>query len=467
MRRTVTVGVLSVSLVGAACTDDPQVARPAPTPTAVATAAAASALAWNDRAAASFNGELVDAVPLTACGASDRRFLGELLGGNPLDFKVPKRLGEIHPIPSQVAVSGTVVSAVLGNGDFPFDHTMGADYNADVELDEPFRRAAQADGRPAETLHIELAEGQLPHTDRPAGAPERSWPDMVAAARDGIQAPFVPATGDRVLVMGTWIVDCGHTNFGTELHPITMVAVARAEGDATVVHLFYNPWRETQLYNPDASRAVDFERPGRLDDPTHVPFPRGLIDSVLAIATGTPEPGARLSSWAVLAPNVTSPPPFRVCAPSASGTPRIGAALTVRPGVRVSIEPDSPGCATVTVDLASMAPAKPVGGVCVTPWDFLSDVASAEAGESGDGDTAVTVEGGDGEPKLDLKAELARFLPSGVASRLDPDPVMNCYDAVEGPDAGGLRPVTTEVTDEADAAMPVFGTVVVASSGTG
>jgi len=206
-----------------------------------ATPADAAALTWDAPAAAAFNGTLPAAEPTTVCGADDRRFLGELLQGNPLEYKVPKRLAEVKPVPSQVVISGTAEEPSLGEGDFPFDHTMGSDFNMNVKLDAPFMGVGQEDGKPVDSVHVELAEGQFPHLPAAAQPATMDWTKMSAESREGFQDGFLPRAGDRVLVMGTWIVDCGHIGFQTELHPITFMAVARTEGGATALELRLGP----------------------------------------------------------------------------------------------------------------------------------------------------------------------------------------------------------------------------------
>jgi hypothetical protein len=428
-----------------------------------ATPAAPAALRWDEAAALKFNGDLPAAEPVKVCGADDRRFLGELLGGNPLEFKVPKRLAEIKAVPSQAVVSGEVTRVDIGSGDFPFDHTTGSDFNMDVRLDAPFKGIGQEDAKPIDSVHVELAEGQLPHLPTEPGPARVDWEKMSDASRQGFQPGFIPKAGDRVLVMGTWIVDCGHTNFQTELHPLTLMAVARTEGDATVVHTFYNPWRETQLYNRDRAKTTDFERPGRLEDPSNVPFPKGLIESVLALTKDTPggadaEPG--LKSWAVLADNRTTPVAWTVCAPGAtSGTPKVGAAVNAREGVDLTVTPGTDGCAQVTVSLDAMTPPVPKDRTCVTTWEFLSEVASEEAQGEGSEREAT------GGKEIDLKEEIGKFLPAPLKEKLSPDPVMNCYDPLSGPDLSAARPDEVQVDASAEALMPFYGTVVVRKAG--
>src|SRR5438093_1076087 len=78
---------------------------------------------------------------------------------------------------------------------------------------------------------------------------------------------FVPRAGDRIALLRHWIIDCGHTDYETEIHPLTFLATAHTEGDTTVAWAFYNPYHVTQVYSPDISVA------GRVDDPTRFTAP--------------------------------------------------------------------------------------------------------------------------------------------------------------------------------------------------
>ena len=455
-------GVLAVAALVAGCSSSDSSSgnrsADASTTTAAAQPADTSALSWDQPAATEFNGALPAADPATVCGANDRRFLGELLEGNPLEYKVPKRLAEVKPAPSQIVISGTAEEPSIGEGDFPFDHTTGSDFNMNVKLDQPFMGVGQENAQPIDRVHVELAEGQLPHVPGPGNPATLTWEQMSERSREGLQQDFLPRAGDRVLVMGTWIVDCGHENFQTELHPITFMAVARTEGDATVVHTFYNPYRETQLYNADPAKTTNFAVPGRLDDPTNVPFPKALVDSIARVALGQPPASgdaAGLASWAVMAPNTVAPVIWNVCPPGQpASSAQVGAAMVVRDGAAVDVAPAG-GCAKVTIDLSAMTPAEPTMHVCTTPWEFLSKVAGEEAaGQEREGETSI-----------DLRKEIGKFLPEAVTAKLSADPVMNCYDPMMTTDAGGGRPTTVEITRDPAAEMPFAGVIAVRATG--
>ena len=426
-----------------------QTASPTATPTLTPhTAPAQPVLAFDEPAAVSANGDLPPADAKTVCGADDRRFLAELVLGSPLDYKVPLRLADIKASPSEVMVSGSAIDISLGGGDFPFDHTFGSDFNMDVILDSPYAAAAQRRGVVEGDLHVELAEGQLPHAEQPPGpASGQEWEEMSAQARQGIVTRFVPDSGARVLVMGHWIVDCGHTNFQTELHPITFMANARASGGKTVVDAFYNPYRETQFYHPDAAKALAFDDASRFANPAG-PFPALLITNVLRLQDLGPAPFQsidHLESWAMLEPNRTAPVAWRVCAPPGSSGTRLDVRYhwITRPGVQIDVTPDeASSCATVRTALGTAAIAAPTPRVCVTPWDFLNEVAGEEAGV----------------PDLDLQAQLGGFLPVQFKNRLDPAPILNCYDPLGGP---GLEsePSGQRIDVGEDLLLPFYGVI--------
>ncbi len=86
--------------------------------------------------------------------------------------------------------------------------------------------------------------------------------------------------------------------------------------------------------------------------------------------------------------------------------------------------------------------AAPAPRVCVTPWDFLNEVAGEEAG--------IT--------DLDLQAELGAFVAPQFKSRLDPPPILNCYDALDGP-ALESEPSGQKIDVSEDLLLPFYGTI--------
>ncbi len=443
MRHTLVVFSIFALLLLAGCGDEDN-------PAALSrTAPDQAVLAFDQEAAVAANGDYPSADPKTVCGADDRRFLAELTQGSPFAYKVPKRLADVKESPSEIMVAGAATDVSLGAGDFPFDHTFGSDFNMDVVLDSAYAEAAQNSGVVGGNLHVEISEGQLPHEEGPPGpAAGQEWEAMSARSRQGIFDRFVPDQDSRVLVMGNWIVDCGHVNFQTELHPITFMANSRTVDGKTVVDAFYNPYRESELYHPDPAKALAFDDPSRFTDAGAGPFPAVLITDVLRLQDSGPAPYTSLDSlesWAMLVPNRTSPVAWRVCAPPGSSGTRLEVRYhwITRPGVQIEITPDdASSCAVVSTTLGAETVAAPTPRVCVTPWDFLDEVAGEEAGIA----------------NLDLQAQLAAFLAPQFQSRLDPAPIMNCYDPLSG---GTLEPEPSgqQIEVREELLLPFYGTI--------
>ncbi len=432
----------------------------APQPVAGAPQAAPALLEFDQAQAGAANGAALSAEATRTCGAIDRRFMGELLQGSPLGFKVPYRLGDVTPSSStptatggrQYYISGMAGSSLLGAGDFPFDHPLGSDFNMDVSVDPPYANFPQDDGVVANhDQHVELGAGGFPHVPQTPGVDGDLWPENSLRARTNLQPGFVPTTGDRVIVGGRWVNDCGHNNpFQTELHPISFLGWGHEDSAnrQTVSQVFYTPYRETQNYNPDKSKANNVNDPSRLSDAGTVSFPAGLILSMIKIQYPLDQGGIdHLESWGLEEANNTSPVDWKVCAPpSASGDgPYVGLRydFVARPGVSISYTADhAAGCVTMKTSLGTQQTPNPPLHVCKLPWTFLNEVAGAEAGV----------------PNLDLKAELAKFVAPQFQSRLDADPIQDCYNPVEGP-TSSANPTGQNVTTDPDTQAPFYGRV--------
>lgn len=414
-------------------------------------------LAFDEAQATSINGPALDADELRVCGADDgRRFLGEFLTGNPLNYKIPYRLADVvadNTAPTSAGghgylLSGSAASSVVGAGDFPFDHPFGSDFNMDVELDAPYSYLSQSGGEVVTTgQHVELSAGQFPHADVAPPADD-TWESYSIRHRQNIQPGYVPEAGDRVIAMGRWVNDCGHPPFTTELHPLSFMANAHAESDRTVAHAFYAPYRETQLYHPDPEVARDIYDADRVDDPFASGFPGGLIGVILRIQDSGPAPYSSLESmeaYGMIEANQESPADWRVCAPPTSTGDFVGARwdIVARPGTEISVVADhAAGCVVMHTALGEQVTPTPEHRECSLPWPFLNEVAAAEAGS----------------PDLDLQAEIKNFIAPEFQSRVDPAPRMNCYDPVEGP-VVSPTPTGQDLTFADDLDLPFYGRI--------
>ena len=137
----------------------------------------------------------------------------------------------------QLLVSGTVATVHQGPGDLPMDHPLGDDLSMDVTLDAAFTPfslklgAAPSDTK-AGQLHVEISSGMIPHLPSTSTPPaNQTWRQLSDVSLQGFQPGFDhPAVGDRVLVGGRYIVDCGHPDYHTELHPISFLAWSHQDG---------------------------------------------------------------------------------------------------------------------------------------------------------------------------------------------------------------------------------------------
>ena len=132
-----------------------------------------------------------------------------------------------------VGISGIAVQPQVSEGDVPFTHAFGYDYEFMVAPDQPYFSL------------LAPSNSGVDHFSTP-GAVVGEYASGVSAAKTlGITVPGVlgveldqgmippdyhlPA-GARVALYGRWTVDCGHPDFHTEMHPPLLTAAAVPRG---------------------------------------------------------------------------------------------------------------------------------------------------------------------------------------------------------------------------------------------
>ena len=396
-------------------------------------------LGFDQNVAAVANQPLFKADPGVACGSPTEEFGVELVHvPSPTQAKVLNEWAEIVP-GKQMYISGTVAQSEFSQGDLNFTHPFGKDIVADITPDRPYAQLAQRlgtgsdeDGPPPGTLHWELSRNLFPRNEQ------------------GFYLPgYLPGRGDRIASYGRWIVDCGHDDFHTEIHPPAFLAVAHPEGSTTVSHAFYNPYFETQLFTPDATLSAELGNARRLSDPNTRPFPFYLYHQLLSLAhVGEAPPGGfinHLEAHHLLEANRASPITWYVCAP---GPKPSGAKLSVsyhftnRPGVSVSAGPDEDsGCVRFTGTLGpSYQPLNPERHDCVDPWSELNQQAGAALGN----------------PGLDIEKDIEEKVPPSFAPAVKRDPSVDCYDPLTVPLPGGPNQAAKVFTSN-DEPYPFYG----------
>lgn len=419
-------------------------------PEAAVETAGGTTLKWTTEAIAR-DGTAPVADPVTACGSDQFTYLSELLEHPAPQYEVPAHWGDVVPGGKQVMVAGTVQSSSFGSGDLPFDHVFGSDFNMDVGVDPQYAAFTQEAGQPSELpMHVELEEGLFPHVrSAPGPATGGSWNDMSDAARQGVQPGYFPVPGDRVIVMGRWILDCGHDNYFTELHPMTFMAWSHVDGDRTVVNFFYNPYRVGQRYHPDPTLATQVNQPLTRGGIFSVDTVQYLIASINRLQDRGQSPYCcqdHIDINVLLQALRTRPSPFKVCAPEGTEGTRLKLRydIVARPGVRItsSLQPSS-GCATLGFRLGSSVTPDPVRRTCTDDWDFLEAAAGEEAG------TGV----------IDIRGQLKDYVATQYEPRVDVDPTQTCYDPLQGPQV--LDEPTGRRIRTRDVSHPFYGRIVV------
>ena len=435
-------GLVALSLVMAAAVISGGSARsepPGPAPSRDAVP-----LSFDPGALAELNGVAPRADATAACGSDTETFLTELFHTAPTAVKVNDEWGDIGGA-KQVAIEGPVRTTHLGPTDLPLTHIYGDDLSMDVGLDpslQPFSQHLGPSNDPTDQLHVELASGLIPHVVGPSQAsPTQTWRQASDVDLSGFLDGFaVPAVGDPALVMGRWIVDCGHPDYGTELHPMSFLAWSQAVGSTNVVHAYMNPYRDTQRYSPDASILGQVDDTSRFSNTDVKPFVPYLINEVLRLLSGATD---RLRSQQLLEEARVAPPPWTVCAPAGShGKLKVSYDVVTRPGVLVDVALDhARGCATFTVKFASdYQPLNQTIRNCVLPWAYLNQIASGTVGSP-----------------VDVRSLFASLLPPDLAARVVAlDPLVSCADPLAAPNVEST-PTGTRRRIDATQPFPFYG----------
>jgi hypothetical protein len=410
-------------------------------------------LAFEPGRAESANGSPPAYTAEGVCGSGTETYLKELLHTAPTGLTVKHEWGDIVPGGKQVMVSGTVATAHAGPGDLPMSHPFGDDLSMDVALDPPFRAFSRQLGvpdasEPRDQLHLEISSGMIPHARRPsrtAGGPGQTWRQLSDLNLAGLLPGFEqPAVGDRIAVMGRWIIDCGHEDYGTELHPISFLAWAHQDGNSTVVHTYFNPYRDAELYSPDVNILGQVNDRRRTSAPDVKEFPPYFVDEVVRLLNGTVD---HLHSQELVDATIASPAPWRVCAPTGTTGRQttVRYDIVTRPGVQVRATTDAKsGCATLRTELgARYRPAEPKLRLCVLPWDYLDAIAGGAIGS-----------------RIDVRQLIKSYVPEQIHPLVDRDPDTACADGLTAPKVHD-HPTGRTVRTDAHQSFPFYGVITV------
>jgi hypothetical protein len=338
-----------------------------------------SILGFNEAAAVQGNHSVPGGFPKpnpSVCGGVGSAFLGELKDRTPDNAKVPYEWAPI--VPSTVVAGKPTVSertfSVAGqlsaqnnsNHDILFAHPFGKDWNMDVKVDAAYKDLSL--DPTGGLMHMEIEQGLLPHQN------------------GGLWPGAAPGLGDRVAVVGDWILDCGHPeSYGTEIHPPTFLSFAHVEGGtSTRSYAFVNPYRVTQLYNPNETLANALDNRKRFSDADTMPFPGHLYQEIVKVIALK---STFLAAHVLIEPTDFGTVTWYVCAPSkqpnSTSTLDYSYHFTARSGVAIqAVTHADIGCVSfVAVASPSYAPAQPVRHTVTWPWASINVEAQLAAGD--------------------------------------------------------------------------------------
>lgn len=326
----------------------------------------------------------------------------------------------------EFSLSGAVAATDDSTDDVLADHPFGYDVNVDVAPDPGFA-----------FLPYEHLRSSLLHTE----VEMRSFPRTALG--------YAPQPGDRAVMRGAWILDCGHPPYGAEMHPPTFLGFSRqADASTTIAAAVVVPYRSSLLFSRDPDVATALGNTARFSQGKA--FPNAMIETLqVAVLLGAD----RLSTHSLMVPNRFDPIDFLVCAPlprPAKATLQASWRFTARSGVHLKATPnEAAGCVRFEASMdGSYAPAPLQLQTADWPWQQLSDSASSQVGATIDVRTAI------------INALVARGLTgasSAPALQVDHPPVIDAYAELQTR-PGADQDAPSQIQEGADdQPFPLYG----------
>ena len=270
-----------------------------------------------------------------------------------------------------VGVSGRAIIYDLdgkngqSGGDVPFTHPFGPDWEFYIAPDAAYHNLA-APPAPRPYTHREYAQSVIEaKRDFNLDVVNTLGVEM---EQDLIPLPYRPHHGDRVAVWGRWIVDTGHPDFHTEIHPPLLLATGRATSpDETTTTVIGRPYLVGQRW-PGGLGMIDH----LLEEADKIP-----VRSLRAEAHPTIMPkaftGLHSMSYTVRPPSPRRTVAGHMAAETAADRLMVSFHFTVRTGVAVQVV-NSGDAVTVNIVMNSnvnkRAPLPPRHDVSVSREDL-------------------------------------------------------------------------------------------------
>jgi hypothetical protein len=255
-----------------------------------------------------------------------------------------------------VGASGTAIRPILSGEDVPFTHPFGFDWEFFVAPDPPYWQLLAPSNTGPDQEYAAATQDAVGRGLLQPGVGVLG----VEIDQDLIPMPFRLHDGDRVAVFGRWIVDAGHEDFHTEIHPPLLIANARVlvtppESDGGVPYtaswLISRPFFVGQVFAEGGlfrHLMVELLRAAGWTCPWYWPpfLPCTTRFEAHPPVRRVPFLGRQEMSYLV------RPPEPR---PSASADLLVSGHFTVRPGVRVELSPAGSDAVLVTVVMEESA----------------------------------------------------------------------------------------------------------------
>ena len=373
-----------------------------------------------------------------ACAADPTRaYISELFFHGLDDIQVEDHWAPIFPGPfsrrrsvgqPELSVAGRLTGVNDSSDDVLGDHPFGPDMNADLAPDPAQAFLVFEGGRKADALHTEVEQRLFPRA----------------------ALGFTPQAGDRALLRGAWVLDCGHPPYGAELHPPTFLHYARAATPlTTIAATVVVPYRSSSLYSPLPSLSTDFANQARYGDPQTKTFSRALVAAVLHAVVNNDD---RLTAHGLLVPTHFDQLDFTVCAPLPKPA---GAKLdahyrfTARTGVSLQATSyPAEGCVRFQAAMGADYSPMPLAPMDADwPWAALSASASEQLGQPIDVRLKI----------IDLLKRQGVDGTKMASLQEDHPPRIDAYPALQ-PRAGADQDAPTAVISGADdQPFPLYG----------
>lgn len=146
-----------------------------------------------------------------------------------------------------VGLSGWAIHPELSGSDVWFSHPFGKDWEFYVAPDPQYASLLAASNKVSNDSYFQTARNDAANLGL-------SVPGVLGVE---MEQPLIPEQyraqeGDRVAVFGRWIVDAGHNDFHSEIHPPLLLVTARVpQKDMTTTRIISRPYLVAQTYEGD------------------------------------------------------------------------------------------------------------------------------------------------------------------------------------------------------------------------